>query len=96
MKEQELYNQPHLLFNTGCRYTEHGQRILALQLGNDVLCHDYDRSISYFFKDCPLDARKIEAREKASGSHTSIYDFKEDIILWRVWDHWAEKLNLEF
>lgn len=96
MKEQDLHNQPYLLFNTGCRYTKHGQRILALQLGNDILCYDYDRGIDYFFKDCPLDARKIEAREKASGSSTSIYDFKENIILWRVWDHWAEKLNLEF
>ncbi len=46
-------------FNTGRTYTEHGQRIAAMQLGNDVLMVDYDRCIEYLILDCPLDQFSI-------------------------------------
>lgn len=91
--EEELHDLPHLFFNTGCRYTKHGQRLLALKLDDDVLCYDYDRCIEYLFEDCPMKEREIERREKAMGQKKTF--FQEGIINWRVWKHWQEKLNIE-
>ena len=93
LEQEDLYELPHLLIQTGCRYTVHGQRLLALKLDDDILCKDYDRGIDYFFEDCPLEAKAIEKREKAMGNKDSF--FHPGIILWQVWDHWAKVLDID-
>ena len=94
LTEGDLQKLPHLLIQTGCRYTVHGQRLLALKLDDDIICKDYDRGIDYLFEDCPLDAKEIEKREKQMGEKKSFW--QGGIILWRVWDYWANKLELDF
>ena len=93
VSEEELKNLAFLLIQTNCRYTIHGQRLLALKLGNDIICKDYDRGIDYLFEDCPLDAKEIEKREKAMGEKKSFW--QSGIILWRIWDYYAETLNID-
>ena len=49
-------------WNTGAHYTEHGQRIAAIEADGGVLMSDKDRGLHYFFPDCPLDQREIMRR----------------------------------
>jgi hypothetical protein len=93
LEQEDLHELPYLLIQTNCRYTVHGQRLLALKLGDDILCKDYDRSIDYFFEDCPLNAKEVEKREKQTGHKDSFYH--SGIILWQVWDYWAKILDID-
>lgn len=91
---EDLLNLPYLLIQTGARYTVHGQRLLALDLGGDILCKDYDRGIEYLFPGCKLKENIIKHRELSSHGKESFSH--KGIINWKIWEDWAEKLNLEF
>lgn len=92
LTEKDLHKLPHLLIQTGARYTRHGQRLLALQLDDDVLMRDYDRGIDYFFEDCPLDEYVLKQKELKEVSKSF---YHPNIILWRVWDHFAKELKID-
>ena len=40
-----------------------------------------------------MDAKEIEKREKQMGEKKSFW--QSGIILWRVWDFWAKKLEID-
>jgi hypothetical protein len=49
-------------WNTGAHYTEHGQRIAAIEVDGGVFMSDMDRGISYFFPDCQFNQSEIMRR----------------------------------
>jgi hypothetical protein len=49
-------------FQGGGCYTEHGQRIAAIEVDGGVYMSDKCRGLYYFFPDCPLDQREIMRR----------------------------------
>jgi hypothetical protein len=57
-----LNTQEILQWNTGAYYTEHGQRIAAIEADGGVFMSDMDRGISYFFPDCPFYQSEIMRR----------------------------------
>ena len=57
-----LNTQEILHWNTGAFYTEHGQRIAAIEVDGGVFMSDKDRGLHYFFPECPFYQSEIMRR----------------------------------
>ena len=62
MNIERILIEKILRWNTGAHYTEHGQRIAAIEIDGGVFMSDMDRGITYFFPDCPLYQSEIMRR----------------------------------
>jgi hypothetical protein len=61
-RKNQMNTENIMRWNTGAYYTEHGQRIAAIEVDGGVFMSDKDRGLHYFFPDCPFYQSEIMRR----------------------------------
>jgi hypothetical protein len=61
-RKNQMNTENIMRWNTGAHYTEHGQRIAAIEVDGGVFMSDKDRGLHYFFPECPFYQSEIMRR----------------------------------